>query len=529
MPAGLPPQGPPEDPPRPGLPGSSPAATAAGAAAADGPPGPAAGARQTARAGVAGQAGAAGQAPPQRWFLLALATLQQAGLTGIRFGIPVLAPFIRADLDLSLTATGLVLGAFDLGALATFYLTGRLTDRYGDRRIMAAGAVLAGLLSLAAALDGAGLGMLLGLLVMAGTGFPSSQVAGSHAVIGWFPPRERGLAMGIRQAGLPAGGFAAAWLLPGLASAWGWRAALAGAAVACIASGVLVGLVLPRDEPGSVPRPRETGTGTGSGQRGGVAGAHSAACRPAGVHGGRSGRVQDPRAARAARGRDAGALAVAGWFFRQPTLVLVTAVACVLAAVQFSLTGYLPLFMEDVFGWSPDAAGRLLLVVHLGGMLGRLAWGWASDRLFGGQRAQPMAGAAFGGMLAAAALVAAALLGRPGGHSPVVSAAMVPLAALAGFNCLGWNGLYTTVVAENAGSRSAPALGLSMTVLYVFTMLAPPLFGRVVDAAGHYAAAWGLAVLLQLAGLVLIGRLHRRLAGGAEGLARGIRPLAGSS
>ncbi|HEY8415119.1 MAG TPA: hypothetical protein VIK99_05035, partial [Thermaerobacter sp.] len=50
----------------------------------------------------------------QRWLLLALATLQQAGLTAVRFGIPVVAPFVRADLGLSLSTTGMVLGAFDL-------------------------------------------------------------------------------------------------------------------------------------------------------------------------------------------------------------------------------------------------------------------------------------------------------------------------------------------------------------------------------------------------------------------------------
>lgn len=451
-------------------------------------------------------------APHRRWLLLAVATLQQAGLTAVRFGIPVLAPFLRADLGLSLTATGLVLGAFDLGALTTFYLTGRLTERFGDRPVMAAGAVLAGMISLAAALDRAGLGMLLVLLALAGTGFPSSQVAGSHAVIGWFPVRERGLAMGIRQAGLPAGGFAAAWILPGLAGAWGWRAALAAAALACAASGVLVRFVLPRDEPGPGGSRRSARQDQPvAGRDGAASGLGPAAGLPA------------------KNGGDAGALAVAGWFFRQRPLVLVTAVACLLAAVQFSLTGYLPLFMEDVFRWSPQAAGRLLLVVHLGGMLGRLGWGWASDRWFGGERARPMAGAALAGMLVAVALVVVSLVARPGWGGTAGPAAMVLLAGLAGFSCLGWNGLYTTVVAETAGPRSAPALGLSMTVLYVFTMLAPPVFGRVVDAAGHYAVAWGLAVLCQLLGLEAIRRLRRSLAAGSGAACAGARPVAGSS
>ncbi|QBS37896.1 MFS transporter [Thermaerobacter sp. FW80] len=439
------------------------------------------------RAGPADGRPDAPGAPRNRWLLLALATLQQAGLTAVRFGIPVVAPFVRADLGLSLSTTGMVLGAFDLGALLTFYLTGRLTDRYGERRVMAAGAVLTGVVTAAAALAGRGLGALLALLVLAGTGFPSSQVAGSHAVVSWFPVRERGLAMGIRQAGLPAGGFAAALLLPGLASGWGWRAALLVAALACAASGVLVGLVLPRDEPGAT--------------RGATADA-GAPTTAGGTGGGRSQR--EPA--------DAGGRALVGWFLRQAPLVWVTLVACLLAAVQFCLTGYLPLFMEDVFRWSPGAAGRLLLVVHLGGMLGRLAWGWASDRRFAGERTRPMAGAAWTGLVVATLLALVALVGRPEGGA-AAAGAMVVLAALGGFGCLGWNGLYTTVVAECAGRRSAPALGMSMTVLYVFTMLAPPLFGRVVDAAGHYAVAWGLAGCLQILGLGAIRGLARALRG----------------
>ena len=49
--------------------------------------------------------------------MLALTTLQQAGLTCIRFGLPILAPFWRNALRLSLGQVGLLLGAFDLGAL----------------------------------------------------------------------------------------------------------------------------------------------------------------------------------------------------------------------------------------------------------------------------------------------------------------------------------------------------------------------------------------------------------------------------
>lgn len=405
-------------------------------------------------------------------------TLQQAGVTLVRFGVPALAPFIRSDLDLTLGQTGLVLAACDLGALASFYITGRYTDRFGDRALLTAGAAITGLLTAVAALSGH-LASLLFFLVMAGLGVPSSQVAGSHAVVSRFPRHERGLAMGIRQAGLPAGGLGAAILLPWVASHAGWRPALALAGAGCLAGGILVAVNFSNRGPVAV--------------RGGEGPIRTAA--PSGP------------------ARDGGTGAFR-WFFQQPGLVLTSITACLLAAVQFSVTGYLPLFVEDVLAWSPDAAGRLLMAVHGGGMVGRMAWGWLSDRLFRGERTLPMAIAAVGGgAVVVSFAVVAANAGRWTPAATVVP--MILLAAAAGFTCLGWNGLYVTLLAELSGTRSAPSLGISMTMLYAASMLAPALFGRLVDASGSYLVAWIAAIAVQGMGLMVIARLRRALGAGA--------------
>ena len=240
---------------------------------------------------------------PARWTVLWLATFQQVAVTFVRFGLPALAPFFRPDLALSLSETGLLLGIFDVGAVLTFYLTGRLTRRFGERAVLAGGAFLTGILSALAA-GGQELWQIALLLALAGTGFPSSPVAGSQAVVDWFPARERGMAMGVRQAGLPIGGFAAAAVLPWLATAAGWRVALAAGGGVCVAAGLAVLALLPascglRDEPGTVP-------------------------------------LQLPR------GR----------------VALATLAGNGLIFVQFCLTGYLPLFLVDAFAWERAARSR---------------------------------------------------------------------------------------------------------------------------------------------------------------------------
>lgn len=390
---------------------------------------------------------------PRRWHVLTVATLQQAGLTIVRFGLPALAPFMRPDLQLSLAQTGVVLGAFDLGALLAFYATGVATERWGERRVMVLGSLLTGVLAATAAFAPSA-GLLALLLVIAGLGFPSSQVAGSQAVMGSFPSWERGVAMGVRQAGLPVGGLLAAGILPWIASVWGWRVALVVAGLGCVLAGLATSVGLPREDP------------RGSPARG--AAPHSV-------------------------------LRVTVQFFTSRPLILTTFTACFLAAGQFGLTAYLPLYFVDIFGWRPQDAARLLLFVHLGGIAGRMVWGWVSDRWFGAERPKPIALDA----CCAAATVAALALMAQLTFAPTPVVALV--AFLAGFTLLGWNGLYVTLISELAWGTGAVLVGLSMTVLYVFTMLAPPAFGWAVErAGGSYSAAWLGVVAFQLAAAVTV-------------------------
>ncbi len=372
----------------------------------------------------------------------------------VRFGLPALAPFVREGLRLSVVQVGVLLTALDLGSFVAFTPVGLLADRWSERRVLIAGGLLMGLVTAASALAPTYLFLLAGL-ALAGVGFPSGHTAGSKMVMRAFPPTSRGAAIGIRQAGLPLGGMLAALLIPFLAGVGGWRWGLGGIGVACALFGLSC-VALPREQADQA----------------------------------------SVVAATSGRSRISGLLADRGFVFA-------TLTATMLVIGQFMMQGYLALFLVDQHGWSPAAAGRLLVLVHLGGVIGRLVWGTASDRVTGGRRRPVLAWVVGGG-----ALLLLTLSGLPAG---IGAAPATPVAFLAGFFLAGWNGLAITLIAELAGTgRAATAIGVSLTVMFLATMAGYPVFGWLVQASRSYALPWVLTAVCQTTALLFLMRVRER-------------------
>ena len=385
--------------------------------------------------------------------VLTFTTLQQAGLTTIRFGLPVLAPFWREALGISLAQVGVVLGAFDFGALLLYLPLGLLADRWGEPLVLTVGALVTAAMTAVAA-GAPGFHLLALLLALAGLGYGSGQTAGTKAVAAAFGPRTRGVAMGIRQSGLPLGGMIAALLIPRLAGTLGWSAGLLGAAAVCGGTGLLSAVGL-------------RGLGDAAADLEIVRGA----ARPA----------QPVSLATRLRA----ILAVPG--IRRTTIA-----AMLLVIGQFCYQGYLALYMMDRFGWTKHAAAALLVAVHGGGIIGRLGWGAVSDRLLGGRRTPALALCA-----ALCAAVPLVLIAMP--HA-VPAGVVAAIACTGGAVLLGWNGLYSTLIMEEAGPREAgAAMGISMTMLYAVTFVTPPAFGWMIERIS-YAGAWAA-----LAGVLAVG------------------------
>src|SRR5438552_12639444 len=386
-----------------------------------------------------------------RWPTLALVTLAHALGALTALAVAPLAPFLLESLRLSRAQVGYFLPAVYLGGVLMALPAGWLTDRLGVRLTLVLGQLLVGaMIALAAASPN--LVVLLTLLVLGGLGFSVLNPATGKAVVEWLPPRERGMAMGIKQTGLTLGGLAAALVLPSIALAWSWRHALAAAGTLSLVSAALVAVLYRR-------RPAVSAT-------------------PAGDR---------PR------------LAELGTFLRRPPILVVFGCGLALSIAQSSLLAFLVLYATETFAVSAVRAAQFLALAQVGGTASRVLWGVASDRSFGGRRRPGVVVSAANGSISYATFALGSLL-------PLWLE--VPLTFVAGAGAFGWVGLYFALVAEIGGPRHAGLLtGVATACSWSGTLIGPPIFGLVLEATGDYPVPWLILAMVALAVVITLPRL----------------------
>jgi len=140
-----------------------------------------------------------------RYGILALVTSAQAGAAVIQQGMGSLGPFFTAEFSLNRAQLGLIFGGLMVGCTATTLASGVAVDAFGERRMILFSGLSMGVALIAATLVHS-YWWLFGWMVLAGVGYAAATPAGGRAILLWFE-RNRGSAMGIRQMGVPIGGF----------------------------------------------------------------------------------------------------------------------------------------------------------------------------------------------------------------------------------------------------------------------------------------------------------------------------------
>ena len=107
----------------------------------------------------------------------------------------VLPLYVMNGLGRSATESGLLGTLFTLGSLVCRFVSGRLSDRFGRRLCMAAGALLVGLCLLALGFETT-LGLLLLTKVLQGVGHAVNSTASNAAAAETLPPDRMGQGLG---------------------------------------------------------------------------------------------------------------------------------------------------------------------------------------------------------------------------------------------------------------------------------------------------------------------------------------------
>lgn len=367
-----------------------------------------------------------------------------------QYALGTLAPFLTAEVGASRT---------ELGVLATVYiavgavlapLAGRVVDRSGARRMLVVLFALsaAGLVGLAA---GPTLPWLAAAAAVAGTASAMNNSVTNALIAERLPAGGRGVVIGVKQSGVQVGAFLAGAVLPPLALWAGWRGALLMAAGSAALGVLLTVACVPPDSPAR--------------------------------------RTPTPRDGRARPRLD-------------PLVRWVAAYALLMGAGVAAVGTFLVLYGVEALGLSAAAAGWAAALAGLVGIVARIVWGHAAERLR--TASLPL------GVMAGVATVSQAL---------ILSATTVGTWALwlgavgYGLSAGAWNAVANlAIVREVPAASSGTASGVVQAAFYWGIVTCPVLFGLSVDRTGAYDLGWAVIMAVFAAATVLSVVWHRRRA-----------------
>lgn len=353
---------------------------------------------------------------------------------------------IRADIGLSLSGLGILIGVFFGSAAVVSPTMGRFAESTGWANALRVATVLT-------AISLSGIGWLaestlsLALFyVIGGLGSSLAQIASNLAVARCVDVRKQGLVFGLRHASVPAAAMLAGLAVPSIALTVGWRWGFRGAVLLAAVAAVAI----PAREEGYVINPP---------------------------------RVQ------ARRGRRQMAT---------PTRLLVLlAVAVGLGTGGGDTVGAFVVSYAVDQGITEESAGLLLAIGSLCGLASRVVSGWLIDRR---QHADLTAVAA----MIAIGMGGVILLGNSGMVGLVIGA------MIAFTSAWGWAGLFTFAIVKDNPEAPAAASGITQVGKYLGAALGPPIFGTIADRVSFTAAWWfTAAAMLSAVALILYVRNQR--------------------
>ena len=392
-----------------------------------------------------------------KWVMLIVATIAQTTATLITYGVGVFALFWKEEYALTNMESGLLVSIVNVGPLFCMLFVGQLLDQYNEKILISISSFLLGS-SLLLTNIVSGFNGLLFVLLLIGMFYSVSQPGGSKVILKWFPKENRGLAMGIRQAGIPIGGALAGVLIPFLTVQYNMTYAINSIACICIIGGVLFFVF-----------------------------------------------YKEPYVQEEAR---KGHIKISFWMELKVVIckkelypIYITGICMI--SLQMVLVGHFMKFLAGEQSITSIVAGTVLSVMFFSGMIGRIALAAISDVFYKGNRRIPL-------FIAVCASIGLILLLVMNIHT-ITSGVLYSISALLGFFSIGWFSLFIAEVAELASEESVGiTVSVALTLNQIAIIVAPVLFGYIVDEKG-YAYAWLCIVVLLSISAVSLYRKNKKI------------------
>ena len=292
-------------------------------------------------------------------------------------------------------------------------------------------------------------------LALAGSGYGLINPAINKGIVAWFPHSIRGTAMSLKQIGVMLGSIVSAVILPSLAlqKSIGFALIVTGSTIVTI--GIMSYFVYVEKSISYDQNVRE---------------------KPY----------------------------RANWIILSDrNLLLCNIIGMLLVGAQFSFFMYLSLYMREQFHYDVIRAGIVLSIASIGGIFGRLTWGMTSDFFFHGQRKNSLI---FIGL--SSTLFALVLAWIPANASFAIISSIV---FVYGTTIAGWNGLFQAMVVELAEPQLAGIIsGITLSFIYLGTMIVPFLFGVSIGVIGNYRISWSISALTVLVATIMLFKVEER-------------------
>lgn len=347
-------------------------------------------------------------------------------------GYASLIPFIQSEYMLTKVQVGYMTSAMFLGSSIISIPSGVVADRIGVRNTLTLFCLIL-VVVLYMFLFTSNYFAIIALLVCFGIGYGGITPATNRSIMDGFPLQNRGTAMGIKQMGVPLGVVIATFILPFMAHQYSWNISL-----------FVIGNILLLVSLAYFFR-------NNSDSKVGLA-------------------MTNP-------------FAKLKTALSNKKVILLGIVVSFYIGVQVSVTTFIVIYLYQTIKFSLFVSTLCLALVYCGGVLGRGIWGYISDHYFNRQRKKILT---FIGLFSGLMLI---LLGFIKGATPVFEVCV--LSFLLGFTTQGWNGIFMTMLSENAEKSDVGITsGVGLTITNFGAIIGTPFAGLIVDLSGSYQMMW---------------------------------------